>query len=73
MVCEACATVTYAQGSSMRPFPDEGYRRIPKVTAPITFRISSPEGSQLSGSSYFQVPITFGQLKYVSNPFQETH
>ena len=50
-----------------------GYRRIPKVTAPVTIGISSPEGPQLLGSSYFWVVVTFGQLKYVSNPFQETH
>ena len=49
------------------------YRRIPKVTAPVTFEISSPKGPQLSGSSYFRVAVTFGQLKYVSNPFEETH
>ena len=38
------------------------YRNIPKVTAPVTFGISSPKGPQLSGSSYFQVAVTFGQL-----------
>ena len=49
------------------------YYRILKVTGPITFGISSPKGPQLLGSSYFQVAVTFGQLKYASNPFQETH
>ena len=32
--------------------------RIAKVTGPVTFRISSPEGQQLSGSSYFRVAVT---------------
>ena len=41
------------------------YHRIPKVTAPITFGISSPKGQQLLGSSYFRVAVTFGQLKFV--------
>ena len=33
-------------------YPD--YRRVPKVTAPVTFGISSPKGPQPSGSSYFR-------------------
>ena len=53
--------------------PDANTVEFRKVTAPITFRISRPKGPQLSGGSYFPVAITFGQLKYVSNPFQETH
>ena len=37
-----------------------GYRKVPKVAAPVTFGISRPEGLQLSGGRYFRVAITFG-------------
>ena len=40
--------------------------RIPKVTAPVT------ELAALRGRN-FRVVATFGQLKYASNAFQETH
>ena len=36
------------------------YRRVPKVTAPVTFGISRPERPQLSGGRYFRVAVTFG-------------
>ena len=39
----------------------------------VIIGISSPKGPQLSGSGYFWVAVTFRQLKYVSNSFQETH
>ena len=48
-----------------------GYRRIQKVTAPVTFGISSLKGPQLSRSSYFWVAVTFRQLKYVREKLTE--
>ena len=35
------------------------YRRIPKVTAPVTFGSSRPNGPLLSSSFYFRVAVTF--------------
>ena len=36
------------------------YRRVPKVTAPLTSGISRPERPQLSGGRYFRVAVIFG-------------
>ena len=49
------------------------YRRIPKVTAPVTFGFSRPKGPLLSGSRYFRVAVTFGWLKNVCNPAAVLH
>ena len=49
------------------------YRRIPKVTAPVTFGFSRPKGPLLSGSRYFQVAVTFGWLKNVCNSAAVLH
>ena len=43
------------------------YRRIPKVTAPVTFGFSRPKEPLLSGSRYFRVAVTFGWLKNACN------
>ena len=39
---------------------ENGYRRIPKVTAPVTFGFSRPKGPLLSGGRYFRIAVTFG-------------
>ena len=43
------------------------YRRIPKVTAPVTFEFCRQKGPLLTGSRYFRVAVIFGQLKNVCN------
>ena len=47
------------------------YLTIPKVAASFTFEIGSSKESQLSGSSFFRVAVTFTLLKNANNPFQE--
>ena len=45
------------------------YCKVPKVAAPVTFRIIRPKGPQLSGGHYFRVAVTFGWLNYaVASP-----
>ena len=41
------------------------YRRIPKVTAPVTFGFSRQKVPSLSGGCYLREAVTFGWLKYV--------
>ena len=52
------------------------YRRIPKVTGPITFGFSRQKGLLLSGNRYLRVVVTFGCLKnvnlYSNSPFRQS-